>query len=401
MRTSDARRGVTLIELMVSVAIISVILTAVTSVVVSVSRQRRDTSNQVDVRTNGRLALSMMQFDAANAGFRFGAPPFAVRVLQNVTGSEAELINPPSASAIPCGGLAGWTVMPGTDVIEFREGLGGTLSPGKAPTGLAGCATGLCANVSVNFGSAPNPFPNLTDGLNNIVFFSNATASCAGRLQGAIGAAGGPPVQLLKQDLRRNATNTTYVTTGPGACPVADMSVTALARATRYLVCTPPANSPLLRPGLFRQTFNGTMAQTEYVQVQQAVEDLQVVTILNNRGGAISGCVAGQTCACNLMAGDCGGFDPDPTASGTLNNNDTAPVAQRSAFLQRAYRVAVTTISPRARGFSDQMTFVRPALFDHAVGTIDLSPTSSTSSANQRYTVESMIIPQNIVMVTP
>ncbi len=391
---------------MVSVAIISVILTAVTSVVVSVSRQRRDTSNQVDVRTNGRLALSMMQFDAANAGFRFGAPPFAVRVLQNVTGSEAELINPPlpSASAVPCGGLPGWTVMPGTDVIEFREGLGGTLSPGKAPTGLAGCATGLCANVSVNFGSAPNPFPDLNDGQNNIVFFSNATASCAGRLQERIGFPGGPPVQLLKQDLRNPATNTTYVTTGPGACPVADMSVTALARATRYLVCTPPANSPLLRPGLFRQTFNGTMAQTEYVQVQQAVEDLQVVTILNNRGGVVTGtgCTgAGQTCACNLTASNCGGFDPDPTASGTLNNNDIAPVAQRSAFLQRAYRVAVTTISPRARGFSDQMTFVRPALFDHAVGTIDLSPTSSTSSANQRYTVESMIIPQNIVMVTP
>ena len=102
MRTSDARRGVTLIELMVSVAIISVILTAVTSVVVSISRQRRDTSSMVDVRTNGRLALSMMQFDAANAGFRFGAPPFAVRVLQNITGAEPELV-----SANNCGGQAG------------------------------------------------------------------------------------------------------------------------------------------------------------------------------------------------------------------------------------------------------------------------------------------------------
>ncbi|MDP1917039.1 MAG: prepilin-type N-terminal cleavage/methylation domain-containing protein [Myxococcales bacterium] len=400
MRTSDARRGVTLIELMVSVAIISVILTAVTSVVVSISRQRRETSNLVDVRTNGRLALSMMQFDAANAGFRFGAPPFAVRVLQNVTGGEVEL-----TGAAPCGGQAGWTVMPETDVIEFREGLANSLAPGRVPTGLTGCASGLCSSMSINFGAYPNPFELPGDGLNRVVFFSNATASCAGKLAGALMA--GPNVQLLRQDLRTNAPAGTYVTgTGPGACPVGDMAVTALGRATRYLVCQPPANSPLLRPGLFRQVFDGTMTPVAggYVQVQEAVEDLQVVTILDNRNGDVSGtgCTGTgltRTCACDLTAANCTNYNPDATATGILNSAGTIP--QRTAFSQRAYRVAVTTISPRARGFSDQQTLVRPALFDHPVGAIDTSPTSSTSSANQRVVVESMIIPQNIVMVTP
>lgn len=395
MRTSDARRGVTLIELMVSVAIISVILTAVTSVVVSISRQRRDTSSMVDVRTNGRLALSMMQFDASNAGFRFGAPPFAVRVLQNVTGAEPELV-----SAANCGGQPGWTVLPGTDVIEFREGLVNTFAPGRVPLTTMGCASGLCAGM--NFGAFPNPFQNPTDGANNIVFFSNATASCAGRLLSNITST--PNVQLLKQDLRVSAPGGTYVSAGPGACPVGDMAVTALGRATRYVVCQPPVNSPLLRPGLFRQTFDGTMAQTAYVQVQEAVEDLQVVTILDNRSGDVTGtgCTGAgltQTCACGLTAGNCTGYVPDPTASGVLNS--AGAVAERTAFSQRAYRVAVTTISPRARGYSDQMTIVRPALFDHPAGAIDTSPTSSMSSGNQRVVVESMIIPQNIVMVTP
>ena len=397
MRTSDARRGVTLIELMVSVAIISVILTAVTSVVVSVSRQRRDSSNQVDVRTNARLALSMMQFDGANAGFRFGGPPFAVRVLQNVTGGEPEL-----ADTNNCGGQAGWTVMPGTDVIEFREGVGGVLSPGRVPTGWAGCATGVCTGLSINFGSAPNPFPLTTDGNNRVVFFSNGTASCAGRLLGAIGTT--PNIQLLKQDLRNNATSTTYVTAGAGACPVGDMVVVALATATRYLVCQPPINSPLLRPGLFRQTYGGTMAQTAYTQVQDSVEDLQVVTIVNNELNDVSGtgCTGtglGRACACDLTAANCTNFTPDATATGVLNSAGTA--AQRTAFAPRAFRVGVTTISPRARGFGDQMTLVRPALYDHPVGALDTSPTSSTSSGNQRVVIESMLIPQNIVMVTP
>ena len=395
MRTSDARRGVTLIELMVSVAIISVILTAVTSVVVSISRQRRDTSSMVDVRTNGRLALSMMQFDAANAGFRFGAPPFAVRVLQNITGAEPELV-----SANNCGGQAGWTVMPGTDVLEFREGLVNTLAPGRVPLNPTGCGSGLCTGM--NFGAFGNPFPATTDGANNIVFFSNATASCAGRLLTSIGSS--PNVQLLKQDLRTNAPGGTYVSAGSGACPVGDMAVTALGRATRYLVCQPPVNSPLLRPGLFRQIFDGTMAQAAYVQVQEAVEDLQVVTILDNRSGDVTGtgCTGAGltgTCACGLTAANCTGYVPDPTAAGVLNS--AGAVAERTAFSQRAYRVAVTTISPRARGYSDQMTIVRPALFDHPAGAIDTSPTSSTSSGNQRVVVESMIIPQNIVMVTP
>lgn len=397
MRTSDARRGVTLIELMVSVAIISVILTAVTSVVVSISRQRRETSNMVDVRTNGRLALSMMQFDAANAGFRFGAPPFAVRVLQNVTGAEPEL-----ASANNCGGQPGWTVLPGTDVIEFRDGLVSTLAPGKVPTGWAGCASGVCGAMNINFQAYPNPFEFVGDGNNRVVFFSNATASCAGRLLGPLMSA--PNVQLLRQDLRTNAPGGTYVSAGTGACPVGDMAVTALGQATRYLVCQPPVNSPLLRPGLFRQTFDGTMAQSAYVQVQEAVEDLQVVTILDNRSGDVSGtgCTGSgltRTCACGLTAGNCTGYVPDPTASGVLNS--AGAVAERTAFSQRAYRVAVTTISPRARGYADQMTLVRPALFDHPAGAIDTSPTSSMSSGNQRVVVESMIIPQNIVMVTP
>jgi len=388
---------VTLIELMVSVAIISVILTAVTSVVVSVSRQRRESSSQIDVRTNGRLALSMMQFDGANAGYRFGAPPFAVRVLQNVTGAEPEL-----SDAAPCGGLTGWTVMPGTDVIEFREGLGGTFSPGKL-VNPAACG-GACSDLNINSKSAPNPFPALGDGLNRVLFFSNAAASCAGRLQVAMDGAA-HQVQLLKQDLRNNAAATTYVTSPvPGACPVADMAVVALGQATRYLVCQPPPLNPLLRPGLFRQTYNGTMTQTAYVRVQDSVEDLQVVTIVNKETGDVSGTgctgtLLSRSCACDLTAANCTNFVRDPTATGVLNSAGSA--AERTAFAQRAYRVAVTTISSRARGFGDQMTLVRPALFDHPVGAIDISPTSSTSSGNQRVVVESMIIPQNIVMVTP
>lgn len=391
MRVRELRRGVTLIELMVSVAIMSVILTAVTSVVVSISKQRRESSAQVDVRTNGRIALSMIKFDGTNAGFRFGTAPFAVRVLQNVTGAEPEL-----ADTIGCGGTvgAGWTVLPGTDVIEFREGLDG-LSVGKVPVGVTGCS-GSCS-INVNGGAYSNPFANSSDGMNSVLFFSNGVTGCAGRLTSTI--AGGA-ITMLRQDLRTNAIAANYATSGAGACPAGDMSVTALGRATRYMICQPPAGNPTLRPGLFRQVFDGTMTAVagQFTRIQDGVEDMQVATIINNNGAGVSGLTCSgtgvtATCTCGLLnAGDCGGFVYDPTASGSmLNGAGTLP--QRAPFLARAYRVALTTISLRARGEADQLALLRPASFDHLVGTV--------RSGDNRAVLETTIIPQNIVMVQP
>jgi prepilin-type N-terminal cleavage/methylation domain-containing protein len=387
MRGSNLRRGFTLIELMVSIAILSIVILAATSVVVAVARQRRESTNQLEVRTNGRIGLAMMQFDAANAGFRFGSPPFAVRVLQNVTSAHPEL-----ADATDCGGRPGWAVLPGTDVIEFREGL----------DGRAVGRTTATSNI-FNGGSAPNPWVNNFDGLNQVVFFSSPVKACAARLTSTVDVGN---FTLIDQSLRNNAPPTAYPTGGPEQCPAPDMAITALGRVTRYLVCGPPAFQPNLRPALFRQRWGPTYplagSLIDFVSVQEGIEDLQVATQLSlaTNPGMVSGATcegAGlqATCWCGLVTGDCAQYVPDPTGTGgTLDGTSTVP-ARRSAFLARAYRVSLTTIAQRARGFSDQAIFTRPAVFDHAAGVVD------QYSNNHRAVVETIFTPQNINMVAP
>ncbi|MDP3232069.1 MAG: type II secretion system protein [Myxococcales bacterium] len=411
MRASEGvRRGVTLIELMVSVAVLSIVMTAVLSVVVSISRQRQEATNLVEVRSNARVALSMMQFDAANAGVRFGAAPFAVRVLQNVTGAEPEL-----ADTVDCGGRAGWTVMPETDVIEFREGAN-ELPSGTVPFG---CPASGCFAGSTFFTAAP--FANLGDGTNTVVFFSNAATACAARLTGTIADAQSSPTfsTMLTQSLRTAAPAMAYPAAGPGQCPAQGMSINALRQVTRYLVCRPPVFDANSRPALFRQRWGPTYPMAgsliNYVSVQEAVEDLQVASLvsLSTNAGTITG-ITGSSCSgtgvnaicwCGQVAGDCMGFIPDPTVSGVLNGAST-DAAQRSPFLVRSYRVAVTTLSSRSRGMNDQGVFSRPALFDHAAGAITDygaagSVGASVYSNSHRTVMESTIMPQNISLVTP
>jgi prepilin-type N-terminal cleavage/methylation domain-containing protein len=390
MPISRGRRGLTLIELMISTAILAVIMTAVVSVVATVLRQRRDKGSRVDTMTNARVALSLMQFDAANAGFRFGSPPLAVRVLQDVTGPFAgtEL-----ADTTDCGGSlgTGWTVLDGTDVVEFREGVDG-LSPGKVPAGIIGCA-GTCT-ISFNGGAYPNPFDSPTVGNGSIVMFSNATTGCAAQLTSDVQTG---TLQMLRLDLRTSAAATNYAQAGAGACPAGDMSITGLGRVTRYMICGPPVALVGARPGLFRQTYDGAMTQTGFTRVQEDIEDLQVSTMLLNNPALVTGssCTGtGQSgfCWCGQTSGDCPEYVEDPT----LLDGSSATAAQRTAMLARAFRVAVTAISSKGKGFDELRTFARPMSFNHIAGSI-----AAATATQERFVLEATFIPQNIVMVVP
>jgi prepilin-type N-terminal cleavage/methylation domain-containing protein len=405
MRASERRRGLTLIELMVSLAVVSIILAAVMSVVVTITRQRRQSSNVVDTRVNGRVALSLMSFDASNAGYRFGTPPLAVRVLQNITGAEAELAD--VAAFGGCAGLAGWVPVPGTDVIEFREGAQGRV-PGRVVGSTVGCGT--TCTLQLNDGNG-NPFNSPTEGTNSILFFSNGTTGCAARLTSDIQ---GGQVTMLKADLRTPASATNYAQTGNGACPRGDMTVTALGQTTRFMVCRPPPlAAPTERPGLFRQRYNGRMEQTAFERVQEGIEDLQVASLLANQvngvpmvaGPTCTGGGAAARCTCDItIGGDCGNYEPDPTAGAGALNGASAAVAERSAMLLRAVRVAVTTVSTRARGYGAEFAaLTRPASYDHAAGVPGTLADQAVVGAdnNQRAIVEATFLPQNIVMVVP
>jgi hypothetical protein len=122
-------------------------------------------------------------------------------------------------------------------------------------------------------------------------------------------------------------------------------------------------------------------------------------------GPTCTGGGAAARCTCDItIGGDCGNYEPDPTAgSGVLNGASTA-VAERSAMLLRAVRVAVTTVSTRARGYGAEFAaLTRPASYDHPAGAPGTLADQAVVGAdnNQRAIVEATFLPQNIVMVVP
>lgn len=392
MRTSDARRGMTLIELMLSVAISSVILVVATALFTSLQQVKRDGERVIEVRSAAGTTISLIQFDAQNAGYRFSGAPFAVHVLQNVTGGESMLA--PITSSANCGSST-WGIAPGTDVLELYQGFP-LVSPGQV-FGI-NCPAGLCSNVTMPAGGAPFDLAAGDNGLNNLVLFQNRenNSSCLGRITAFSSSA--MDIQLLKQDLT-NATATTYAN-----CPVVGqpMTLQRLGRRVRYMVCAPPASQPDARPGLFRQESGSDGVLGAATLVQEGIEDLQIAFRVANPDGAISGAgctgVAGSSlCTCGTGAA-CTNFEPNPTTTGpnVLDSTPTAPIAQRGIFNLRGITIGVTAISLRRAPRSSAATLetiVRPELFDHAAGTVR----SGFLRAQQQQT----ILLENVSMVIP
>lgn len=397
LRVLDRRspRGLTLIELMLAMAMTTILLAAASALVLSIMQGRKLNTARLEVKTTSTVAAGQIQYDAANAGFRFASPAFAVRVLQNIAGTEAEI----GSLATNCGGMTGWTLQPGTDVLELRRGLdvlpdGGVAVVPGVLTGVSCTSAGVC-DLTVGNGAFPNPFVTTAgpDGASNIILFVNSMDSCAAVVSGAGVSSPQFQVQLVKQDLVTNAGNTEYP-----HCPIAGMSVMRLGLRQRYLVCAPPVGDATERPRLYRQTLNGANAAVSMDRVQDGVEDLQVSVRLDNTDGVVSGtgCVGagpGAFCWCNTGSGTCTGYEPDPTASGTLDWA-TGSAATKSAYLLRGLRVAITGISTRAAvdspAFAD---LTAPTLYDHDAGT--------TQSANLRNSTQVAMALQNLVMVSP
>lgn len=398
-------RGFTLIELLVAIALASIIFSAATVVVVGVLQNRRLNLSRLEVKTSSAIAASLMEFDGANAGYRFASPAFSVRVLQNVVGTEAELA--PATATANCGGQTSWGIMGGTDVVEFRSSLevldGGAVPfvPGVA-TDVTCTVAGMC-DVALGKGIYSNPFSSRIagDGANEVILFADEINACAAIVSSdgvnpdGVNPDGGTraqmQAQLVKQDLQTTAGSTVYPN-----CPSKGMTVMRLGWRRRYMVCAPPSSEPAERPALYRQTIDAR-GNGVFERVQDGIEDLQVAVRVDNRDALVSGrgCVGvgqGAYCWCDDSASPCVGYTSDATASGALDSRGASP-AQKTAYLLRGVKIGVTAISFRAAYELSNATQVRPALYDHPAGT--------AQSANLRSGTQVTVSLQNLVMVTP
>jgi prepilin-type N-terminal cleavage/methylation domain-containing protein len=361
-----SRRGLTLIELMITVAISSVVMLAAVQVVMMVSQSRRENERRLEVKSNAMSALALIDFEARSAGYRFSSPVFATRWLNNVDGTEPELTaagNQISTTA-NCG-LADWGIAPGSDTIEFR--LGSELVvPGSASPSPVAPSTPTALLIAATL----NPFDGAGQGAGELLLWTTGTASCLGR-GGTGGVVGSSiPVQLVNQALTA-ATLSAF----PGcAAPSTSYNLMRATRRVRFLICQPPASQPDARPGLFQQVALGGAAFGVPQLVQEGVEDLQLAPVLDNAGPnpvTGTGCTAGR-CVCNNSPGTtsaCAEYD----VNASIVDGSAANASRVAPFRLRAYDVAVTGISMRSRvgrGSNAVLErFVRPALFDHAAGT--------------------------------
>jgi Tfp pilus assembly protein PilW len=392
----------TLIELMVSLAIVSVLITTATALVTTLSQLKRDGERVVEVRGNSSTAMSLIQFDALNAGYRFASPPFVTRIIPNVSGSEAELSAFSTAISATAGCGPGG-VAAGTDVIEFREGIA---SGEPAPISSGSC-TGATCTATISGVTRPGIDP----ATNDIVLMSDGQT--ANVCMGKVTLVAGPTytVQLLAQDFS-NASATTYVGCMATVNGGATGRLMRLGRRVRYMICAPPSTQPDLRPGLYQQVSVNNGVLSAPALVQEGVEDLQASWFVGDplgeitAGGVCAGSGAGRVCQCDSIAGSpCSPFVSAPTATGTLDSAAAAAFTSRGAYQIRGIGIGLTSISTRSRSprswaagttntnrtALDQ--FVRPALFDHAVGT--------TMSGDFRSTVSTSVVLQNAVMVKP
>lgn len=113
--------GFTLIELVITVAIVGIVVVAVTGVVFNYLKVGNSTQSRLAESTDQQLISAYWQQDVSSAGVRGYAPGAGNQVDQFPTSQSTWTANPPSGLPGGCSGLAGtvvgftWNEYPGSD----------------------------------------------------------------------------------------------------------------------------------------------------------------------------------------------------------------------------------------------------------------------------------------------
>jgi prepilin-type N-terminal cleavage/methylation domain-containing protein len=347
MHHSKSRlRGMTLIELMISVGISSIVIAAAVAMMVAVVKQRRESERYVELQTTNALGFARFSFDLQSAGFRFPSSAIGFRVYNNISGSTVVGAGEPfpiTTSAF-CG-TATVGLVPGSDVIEFASGWE-TVSPGQL-TFVSG--VGSIRNYSLG-GDAPFTPVEVRDGA-ILLFVERSGESCMGRH--VVGSAG--QLEMLSP---------TYQPEGsPGirypGCPTTNGTarVYRLQQRVRYMVCR-NQNDPDAVPVLHRQASDVGGAFTALpVALEPGVDDMQVAIQMADPANTLTGSCTAATpgqprlCTCNETVA-CGNYEEVPNTIGPNTPNN---------FLRA---VTIGLLARGSRGSSNRDEFIRPALFD-------------------------------------
>ena len=390
-------RGVTLIEIMMVVAMGSIIITTADAVVAAAMRLKQNGERNLEVQLGSSIAAIAIQADLMNAGYRFASAAYAVRRFNNIDTTIALSGTPGPVTANGNCGPPNGQLVPGTDVIEMAEGAQDTaLASSTAGDGvLTVSSNGAQYDIALVTGAPFNPNEtNLASRLGQILLFVDGTAlSCMGRVT-ASNTGTTATIEMLDRDFNVNPSHQAdYI--GGNACPRVGMSVYRLGQRVRYMVCVVPGPPPPAtpnQPGLYRQVAGGDGVFGQPQLLQEGIEDLQIAMRQWNPAGpgqhSGPGCVAAPNnqgyCYCNeAPANACDQADPT-----TFINAASFPTKMRGA------RVMVTSISRRKAHAEPLPDDLRPPAFDRPGAT---GPPDGFARAQQTFSIGF----NNITMVSP
>jgi prepilin-type N-terminal cleavage/methylation domain-containing protein len=358
-------RGFTLIELLLVSALASVMIAAAVGVYTAMLQQRRRVEQTLEIQNALNMAQGLIDYDVFNAGWRFPASAFSVRVINNVGASPPLTLDGLDTGSITttsdCG-FPAWGLVPDSDVLELAEGYA------PEATGIVESNTG---QTSFILRGSTNPLT--TFAANPVVMFSDSEGNaCLARVTSATAAPASPvDITMLAPDF---STASAPATLYP-ACPAPDMRVFRLGRRARYMVCRNPTTGLGV---LFRQVSNDNGAFGIAEQIQDGIDDFQVGLRLNDRGTITSGtaitgtdCNATPTtrfCYCNVSAA-CGGTDLNSVSPST--ESTVIDFGSHEQWVRQLV-VGLTSVSVRqvvTGGEALAPNYLRPALLDHPAAT--------------------------------
>ncbi|MGO8969187.1 MAG: PilW family protein [Myxococcaceae bacterium] len=342
----NSARGFTLIELLVASAVGGVILFAALAAFDLQRQFSRNTEQLLGAESSANLALTMMQRDLENAGYRFhGGPSDAggytwaavVRPFDSLGTNILQLKNDPNGVTVvlPVGPNNPGFV-PQTDAFEV---LSGSISNapnrlGSQVIGLAGSGNIITVNIS------PDPFnagevtaASSPDG--PLIMFWTPGLHCLGRVTSYTSTSlnvAKVTVNTVDQDLANS-----NVSWGPG-CPLPQQRAELMGVRRRYLVyqTVAVAGAPA-QVGLYLQTNNcdpfsydaGTSCSATLGQprmVSNGITDMQIAWHVPS-GMADGGTVAGW-CQSSLALPTCGFDQP-----GVWNSQLSASIYGAQIFI--------------------------------------------------------------------
>lgn len=386
MRRALRSSGFTLVELLITGAISSLIVTAAVSVFIATTTKQRHSELVIEATNAAALGSSVMEFELSSVGYRWPSAAYGFRHVNNVT-SSVSLSSVGSTLISTTGNCDGTGVglVPGSDVVEVAQGYE-FMSPGKVLSITNGVGTTTPTVVL----SSSLPFTSLEttgSGVGSVLLFVGENgASCVGRVETISGVStdGGAdaPTTMQMRLLDRtyaNAANAAYAPNCPSTGGTTPMRVFRLGSRTRFMVCgSTGAGASPNASGLYRQSAGINGKWTAPVRVQDGIEDLQVAPRYLNTGGVMAATGTGTNCitlgtassslctcndstpaTCKLPAGQ-----EEPTLA-AVNTNRTLTMSMIA--LVRGASIELSAVSNRPRGRTPDS--LRAASFDHTVST--------------------------------